>query len=235
MIAKRKAGILIVPLITIVLCVAALGGVAYAIQSKVVVENNTLAGEEYVIEVYDNAGTPEKLTGPISMGSVVDLYSQASITAADTGTVTVKGAEITNAYKGMLTLKDTDLANGSYTSAQLNVAVNVTSPVGGNGSLTYEEVNTVGSLAGSAAATSGSIGYTITAGLYTDAACNTPFTGDATVTASSGMITLYYKVSVSISGDGIVFSNVTIQNDVTAVKNALAREKFTLAFTAGTA
>ncbi len=205
--AKGKK--LIVPVVAIMMCAIALAGVAYALTTSSVNDSgNTTTGDEFTLEMYDSSAA--LVSGPIYVNEkVVDLYTVTNVTnAADT--VTVKGEAIANGYQGTLKIYDTD-ATGSK-----NLTLTSTAKFS----------NDTDTMAISVADTTGSLSLTVTFSVFTDNARTVPYAGSVTFT--DGVATLYYSVTVAVSGTGIIFANNTPHVDVGLVQTAMASMPFAL-------
>ena len=74
---RKKSGILVVPLITVVLCVAALGGVAYALNNATTstVEDNPVAGDYYAIDMYSEKTGATVISTTLSADKNFTVYT----------------------------------------------------------------------------------------------------------------------------------------------------------------
>lgn len=207
---KKK---LLIPVVALLICALGLSGAAYAYNSTFTVNDNSITGETFVLEVNNEGGS--LITGPISI-KAVDFTTETVLASstAPVDSVVVKANAITNAYKGTLVIKDSDSTTSPVTMAVSGDATEV------DGTITAAEVG----------GNSGTITYTVTAKVYSDSACEHEYDGNATFDAEH-TYTLYYKVTVSMSGS-IIFNNGTPSADVTLVKNQLVNEKFTMSFSA---
>jgi hypothetical protein len=207
---KKK---LLIPVIALLICALGLSGAAYAYNSTFTVNDNSITGETFVLEVNNDSGT--LITGPISI-KAVDFTTETVLAApaAPVDSVVVKANAITNAYNGTLVIKDSDSTTNPVTMAVSATATAV------DGTITAAEVG----------GDSGTITYTVTVTLYSDSEYQNVYNGTATF-AANHTYTLYYKVEVSMSGS-ITFNNGTPSDDVDAVKTQLADEKFTMSFSA---
>ena len=218
--ARESRKKFLAPLVVLLLCVVSLTGAAYAYSSTVTITGNNVTAEEYVLEVYDNTTpTAELVSDPLTL-KALELSHTTTIGANDS--VLVVAEAISNySYIGKLTLKDTTVTG---TSGNPYVYATVT-PVG--------EITVNGSsITVDAVTGSGSIGYTISINLFKDngGQKGVAYTAGEAITFNNHVATLWYEVTVEASGAGITFANYTAQDDIDAVKAALAEKQYTLSF-----
>lgn len=219
--AKESRKKYLAPLLVLLLCAVSLTGAAYAYTSSVTVIDNQVDSNEFVLQVYDNQATPALISAPQHI-KVMDLGHDTQIGA--TSTTTVMGyAEPVATFVGMLTLKDTTVTTGDKAVA-ITFTVPFTGTEGKDGIINASEV---------AGATEGSITIALEAKLYktnTAGVLSNEYNGTASFT--NGEVTLWYKITATITGDGIEFSNADAQGDITAVKDRIALETFKMVFQA---
>lgn len=208
----------LVPVVVLLLCIVSLTGAAYAYSSSFNVLDNKVATDEFVLEVYNNGNPDAIISAPISI-TALELASETEIDA--TPTVTVKGyTGATATYQGRLTLKDTTVGTGTrdITITKSVLFTEATAASAKDGIINASEVT---------GAASGSLTIALTIELYeTNDGGNLTDVYDGNASFKDDVATLWYKVTVSISGEGIVFNNATPQVDVNNVKARLAEETF---------
>ena len=222
------------PLVVLLLCVVSLTGAAYAYSSTVTVVNNTVTGEEYVLEVYSTTEATSTISEAFSVDAL-RIYSETTVGVPDKVVVKAETYSVddSNVIKGKLTLKDTTVGTGDQTAVR-NITlttdfVKKSETEKYDGVIDYTEV---------AEGQSGSVGYKFTIGLYTNSACTEQYNPTVAIDFDNCIATLYYVVTIEAtpaSATGITFDNTTPQDDVDAVQTQLGLEKFVLIFTANPA
>jgi len=215
--AKESRKKYLAPLLVLLLCAVSLTGAAYAYTSSVAIVGNNVTSDEFVLQVYKDDKTT-LISDPITVDKVT-FYPVTNIVAGVADSVTVKAeASSPASYIGKLTIK----ATGVSGEKKFNASV--------------DNSNESGDIAVTGATST--LAYTITAGLYTDAAGNTPFEANSTmvnfvVDGDYGVATLYYKVEVTVTGTAVFENNATPEADNLLVKNAFnAATVFNLTFEA---
>jgi len=201
------------PVVVLLLCVVSLTGAAYAYSSTVNVVNNTVTADEFVLQVYESDKT-SVIDAPIALDKVT-FYTATDVTSTDdTVTVQVDTTSL-NDYKGKLVIKATGVTGSKAVTATISAS---------------KDTGTV-----TVTGATSTLEYDIDAGLYTDAACTSEFvSGTTQITFNGGVAELYYKVSVSVTGN-VVFTDATPVpvDDNAAVKTAFVEQTaFNLSFSA---
>ena len=157
---KGKAGILVVPLITVVICVAALGGVAYALNTTVS-EDGSIDDTGYqVIDLYTAKDTA--LSAAYTLNGI-KIYTQRD---ADTDTTTIL-ADTTSAVGTTIYVAVHKTANGTAATnpdADLTNAVANPTVTGNTQGWTYQNNTITGTVEGCSVTVTFTIGNAVAEG-----------------------------------------------------------------------
>lgn len=219
----------LVPLLVLLLCAVSLTGAAYAYSSSVTVNNNTVSGEEFVLEMYDKSGNVMSL--PITVDAI---RITPDTTIGGGNQVIVKAETYTkndaNVYAGTLKIIDTKVTSADATRT---LTFGYTIADSKDGIINASNLTDKG-------ATGGSLGYQIQFKVYMDdagALGDEVTSGTATSFAfdANHSVTLHYVITVTATNTdgGIIFNNTTPKVDADNVKTLFdAENKFILSFSA---
>jgi len=220
----------LVPLLVLLLCAVSLTGAAYAYSSSVTVNNNTVSGEEFVLEMYNKEGSV--ISAPITVDAIRITPDTA---IGDENKVVVKAEANTkggaNVYAGTLKIIDTKVTSADAIRT-LTFDKTITT---GNGIINASDLTEKGAIG------DGSIGYEIELKVYkTKAGSNysdevTSGTATSFAFGADHSVTLHYVITVTATNTdgGITFDNTTPKVDADNVKTLFdAENKFILEFSA---
>jgi len=229
--ARESRKKFLAPLLVLMLCVVSLTGAAYAYSaSSVTVINNTVTGDEYVLQVYDK--DVELISASIDVDGL-RIFSETNV-GGDANQVAVKAeTSANNTYTGKLTLKDSTVKTTAPVARTISVSATPTTGT----DMTVKSTE----LSPSPECTvTGQIKYTVTCTLYqsdeTGAKTNTVYEAGDEIVFRSEVATLWYVITIGVTSEstetGIVFNNNTPEYDVGLVTTQLAKETYKLVFTA---
>jgi len=207
----------LVPVVVLMLCLVALTGAAYAYSSSYIVQDNKLSGETFVLEVTDVGGTV--VSEPITINGLD--FNSDTIYGATKSVVFTANLLANNEYIGKLKINDSDAGTDP-------IAITLAAYISDSGSYTASTLTGSFGVEGA----TGTVSYTLTVGLYSNAACTQAV--PASLTFVDGVYdAIYYKVSMTAASGTLTFSGTADpMSKVDAINDALADETFNLKFVA---
>ena len=111
--AEKNAGRkkLLVPLVVLIMCGVALTGAAYAYSATVTVQNNTVQGDFYSIDMYSDAAGNTNITGPLTAGSDFKVYTTKTVGAGAKYNANVEAGTFT---RSVYVKVETDIVGATF-------------------------------------------------------------------------------------------------------------------------